>query len=299
MVGIASNVPKAIKNTDIPAEKNYIFFFAHGLAATKNQVNLFLKEHKKNNLALYNNNYIIDLPHISFDFPDSIHAIDPSAWFLPLRKLIANLIRGNYDQTSFAQDNEIELLHAIYNTQAPKDKKLIFGGISRGGSIFFTGTHLFTSENTAAAFTESPYASIADVINFKRRQFRIESIISEDQGQALMEFLFGKYKRVGVRPIDCVQYVDKNIPLLIIASRSDMLVPWESSFLLYQELRAVGHKKAHFLLLEEGEHGFLLSGPNGKHYQQVVHAFFRYYNVPHDNVLAEAGHHHFITNVLP
>jgi hypothetical protein len=299
IVGISSNVPDSDEIFKVSAEDQieYVFFFAHGLAATKNQVNLFIKEHKKSGAVMYNDNYIVDIPHVSFDFPDSVHALDPSAWFLPLRKLIANLIRGNYDQTSFAQDNEIELLHAIYNTHVPKDKKVIFGGISRGASIFFTWPSLHGSTNIAAAIIESPYACIADVVNFKRKQFGIELILSENNGQAIMEFIFGKYKRSGLKPIDCIKCVDQNIPLLIIASKSDTLVPWESSFLLYQALREDGHQKVHFILLEKGEHGFLLSGPDGKRYQRVVHAFYKYYGLPCNNELATAGETDFMKTI--
>lgn len=270
------------------------YFFAHGLAANKRQARLFAKEYAKKDGKLYlNENYIMQSPGVTFDFPDSFNAIDPS-WTGSLRKIVSKVIRGNYDKTSFGQDNEIKKLHTIYKKAIADGEQLVFGGISRGASIFFTWSAVHFPANIAAAVLESPFASIADVINCKRKQLGLEFLISEDTGQAIMEFLFRQYNRHGIKPIDCVKNIDKNSPLfttpvLIIASTSDDLVPWESSFALYQELKNAGHTKVHFLLLQKGKHGFLLSGQDGKKYQQIVHAFYKHYGLPFDEAIAEKG----------
>lgn len=265
-------------------------FFVHGLAATQNQIRLFIKEHKKSDgTVVFNENYIMHAPGISFNFPDSAHALDSSVWFFSLRKLIARLIRGNYDQTSFGQDNEISLMHAMFKEKVCHSAEVIYGGISRGASIFFTWASKHKPTNIVAALLESPYACMADVVNLKRKQFGVEYIISEEFGQAIIEFLFRKYKRSGIRPIDCIKDIDQSIPLLIVASTSDNLVPWESSYRLYTELKVAGHQKVHFLLLNQGQHGFLLTGQDGKKYQQVVHAFYKQYGLPCDEELAQKG----------
>lgn len=272
----------------------HTYFFAHGLAANKKQARLFAKKYKLKNGKLYlNNNYIMQSPGVTFDFPDSFNIIDPS-WIGPIKKIVAKVIRGNYDQTSFGQENEIDTLHARYIKALAQAEYIVYGGISRGASIFFTWSCINQPANVAGAVLESPFAAIADVINLKRKQLGIEFLLSEDSGQAIMEFLFRKYSRHGLKPIDCIKNIHNksqffNTPILIVASITDDLVPWESSFALYQELKNAGHTKVHFLLLEQGNHGFLLSGPDGKKYQQVVHAFYKHYDLPCDELIAEQG----------
>ena len=235
---------------------SYIYFFAHGIAANKRQARLFAKEYPKKDGKLHlNENYIMQSPGVTFDFPDSIDAIEPS-WIGSLKKMIAKIVRGNYDQTSFGQNNEIEKLHAKYLKTISDEKQIVYGGISRGASIFFTWHDACKPENVAGAVLESPFGTIADVINLKRKQLGLEFLISEDAGQMIVEFLFRKYNRFGIKPIDCAKKIASNstlfnTPILIIASISDDLVPWESSFSLYQELKKAGHTKIHFLLIEK------------------------------------------------
>lgn len=274
-------------------DAKYVSFFAHGIAANSNQARLFMDYFNRHKWGI-NERYIMSGPLVTFDFPDSVKSLDSNDWFYHPKKIVATLIRGNYDNTSFGQGDEIKKIHEVYSEKVPSDTQVIYGGISRGASIFFTWSFFNEPRNIAGAILESPYAAIADVIKLKREQLGVTDFLSQDIGELIVESIFRKYSRSGIKPIDCVKNISPSSPLLhtpilIIAAKSDVLVPWESSFSLYKELKNAGHKKVHFLLLEEGDHGFLLSGSNGKEYQSVVHAFYKHYGLPFDENLALQG----------
>jgi hypothetical protein len=108
-------------------------------------------------------------------------------------------------------------------------------------------------------------------------------------GESLAEFLFKKYSRYGIRPIDVLDDVSHELPILIICSKEDQLVPYHSSVALYQKLVQSGHTHVYLLRLEHGKHAKLLSGNDGEKYRAVVHAFYKKYNLDHNEIYAAKG----------
>jgi hypothetical protein len=108
-------------------------------------------------------------------------------------------------------------------------------------------------------------------------------------GQSLAEFIFKKYKRDGMSPAGMVEKIPKDLPILIICSQEDGLVPCSSSISIYKKLVDSGHKHTYILILNHGRHAKILSGPDGKKYQRVVHAFYKKHNLPHNPSIAAKG----------
>lgn len=274
----------------------YVTFYAHGVAANSHQLfRFFVKKYTKpNGQKVVNKHHIFYPPYVTFNFPDSNYAKHrEKELFLPLKNIFRLMVRGNYNHTSLAQLPEVLHMNAIFKNKINPDDKVIYGGLSRGASIFFTWITVAKPTNVVAAVLESPFARMEDVIKLKIKQFGLDGIFPVSYGHTIMETIFKKYKRNGATPLDCAPFVDKEIPILIIASTTDSLISWKSSFELYKALRKSGHEKAHFLLLHNGWHGFLMEGADAPIYEKTVHAFYKKYNLPHDQKLAEAGQHHF------
>lgn len=194
--------------------------------------------------------------------------------------------------THLAQRDDIEqLLKAVTNTI---NQKIIGFGVSRGAATWITtlGTkHI--EKQIACLVLESPFSSIKNVMLFQVIHFILESIKPlfpninpELHATVIMETFFKNYQINGVQPIDAISNLNKNIPLLLVHSKEDAIIPINNSRHLYTKLREAGHDQVFLLELDQGKHAALLKGPQGLLYAQVVHAFFKRYNIPYDDVLA-------------
>lgn len=281
------------ETTAQPAQP-YVYFFAHGLADTHQQA-FRLADWYVNlqGIVIRNIRHTLGHPLVTFDFPDSKLWQPTDERYIPFRQKWRHLVKGNYSQTSFGQENEIARLHEVYISKIKPDEQVIAGGVSRGASILIPYLAIHKPSNIAAAVLESPFDSMHSVVTKIREKVSKYVSVSDDQAHTILEYWFSKYKRNGIRPIDFVDGVSTDIPLLIICAKTDVLVPYESSIKLYNAFRAHGHTKAHILVLNKGRHGFLLNGEDGDKYEQVTHAFYKQYDLPHNPELAQKGYADF------
>ena len=100
---------------------------------------------------------------------------------------------------------------------------------------------------------------------------------------------FFKYHSTGPHPIDEIKNIRKDLPILIVCSLQDTTVPAENSIKLYDKLIESGHTKAHLLVLSKGKHSKLLQSEQGEIYQNLVHAFYAKYGLPHNQEYAKLG----------
>ena len=75
-----------------------------------------------------------------------------------------------------------------------------------------------------------------------------------------------------------LQNIPKELPILLICSKEDTVVPWQNTIKLYQKLRATGHKNAYLFVLEHGKHGMLIDPC----YNRVVNAFAKQFELSAD-----------------
>ena len=101
--------------------------------------------------------------------------------------------------------------------------------------------------------------------------------------------LFTSLNMNGPFPIDLVDQIDKNLPILMVHSRSDQVIPTNSSRKLYVKLLQSGHNNIYLLELARGDHGKLMQGMEAEIYQNCVHAFLQKYNLPHCDEFAQRG----------
>lgn len=250
-------------NTMNSTDSDLVYLFSHGLADSHKQAYRYKDLTKNQKIE-------------TFDYPDVNHGI----------------LRVNRLQSSLAQENEIERLSQAFNeTIVKKDKNGVLIGVSRGASTIVNFMGLYNPDRIVAVILESPFDCVDSIAMSVCHESKLSWIPGIKKcGCSLMSFIFCKYKPDGIRPIDCAARIRKDLPILIIVSAKDGLVPVWSSINLYNELRNTGHENTFIVIFAEGKHAKLINNPkNGTPYRQVVHAFYQRFNLPHDPVLAQLG----------
>jgi alpha-beta hydrolase superfamily lysophospholipase len=262
-----------------PVQTQIWYLFSHGVAATLNQANKYAKAYKIGDKIFHNARYTMDSPFSSFNYPD----------------VLKQFPHINPTKTSFAQNNEIlHLKLAVEKTiqhaqkKEPGNHAIILVGISRGASAILNLMALDDLPTVKALVLESPFDSVASIIDNKRKQLHLEWL-SHDMGELIMETIFRQYKRDGIQPIHLISGIRKDLPILIICSKEDQLVPCQSSIKLYKKLKESGHNDVHLFIANYGKHSKILMGQDGDTYQKVVQAFYAKYGFPHDTELALKG----------
>lgn len=194
----------------------------------------------------------------------------------------------NPKKTCLAQHEEIVTLYNEYQKTAANDTGVVLLGVSRGAATVVNFLGRCKPFNIKAAIVESPFAHVDDVLGY--RLPAIPMVIKK----AIIQSMYPKYSPCGEHPINFVSLIDKNVPVAFICSKQDNLISYQSTLRLYRKALAAGHKKVHILILEEGQHAYLMS----EAYQEFVHAFYRYYDLPYDAVLADKGEEAFMNSQI-
>jgi esterase/lipase len=234
--------------------------YAHGIADTKAQADIYADAH------------IIGTPYFSFNFSDATE----------------RFFRVKFWNTSLGQSHEKELVVDYYNQlkKLCSADQIVVYALSRG-----TAAVINARLDARAFILESPYDSIETIaqsiahvmfprLNPQRATMMVHRAIAK---------IFRKYDMHGEQPIHNIHTINPATPILIVASKEDTLVPWQSSEKLYKTLKKSGHNHAYFLLLDHGKHGKIIFGPDREKYTQVVHAFRQKYGLPHNEKLAAFG----------
>lgn len=246
------------------------YLFSHGLADTHKQAYNYLRSPENPQKP-----YIIDFPIVTFNYPDAT----------------TNFMRVNRTQTSLAQDNEINRLAHVFNDNLAGTSGTILVGVSRGASalVNFMGKH--NPQTAQALILESPFDCVENIVLGLINRARISWMPGAQRcGLALMRMVFSKYKHNGLRPIDVARTIRKDLPILIICSAQDLLVPVWSSINVYLALKESGNKDVYILILPQGSHAQLITHQNHAIiYQNIVHSFYQRYNLQHNPTYAALG----------
>jgi hypothetical protein len=255
-------------------KKKVVTIFSHGIADTWKQVHGYVKSYKDDNIVYRNDRYLIHTPFVSFDYPDATNA----------------LYRVNYNETSFGQENEIGRLNKAYTSSLSQcnDCDIILWGLSRGASNILIFAGLYELPNVKAIVIESPYYTMSEVIESLMAKKGLHWL-DVAYGETIAEWIFKKYTRHGWSPAKCLENIPKDMPILIICSLEDRLVPASTSINIYKKLVASGHQHTYIFVTEHGKHAAILQGPDGEQYQSVVNAFYKKYNLPYNATSAAQG----------
>lgn len=256
------------------------YLFSHGIAETGQQVHNYVRHSTRNGKLRYNTRFIVGSPYATFNYPDATRQF----W------------RINFWHTSLGQENETTCLKKAHSSlfggkdEPCGDDEVVIVGVSRGASTALTFTALHTPKRVAALVLESPYDSVESIISHRVRNLGLANTdVTQDMGRAVMQAGFWRYRQSGISPIEAASLIDKNLPILIVCSQEDTVVPAQCSIALYRKLRKCGHNAVHLLVLDKGEHAKIIDQDEGDIYRDTVHAFYKKYHLPHKKEYARAG----------
>ncbi len=245
------------------------YLFSHGFGSNRWEKYKYIKKCKIGINCLHSESEQVT----SFNYPDVIMLGMP------------NFAKANIAQESDVAHLKSEVEKIMQNNQ---EEDLVLFGVSRGASTALNFMALHDNPAVKALIVESPFDSMATIIDNKRKKLPFKWF-SHDFCQRILEFLFRQYKRDGIQPIDLVSKIRKDLPILIICSKKDSLVPCHSTVNLCKKLRKSGHDKVCLLQLEKGKHGLIIYGKSSNVYQKGMHAFLAKCGFSHDPELARQG----------
>lgn len=254
------------------AQTPTVTLFAHGILDTGKQIFKYMGKQGEPNI-------IITPPCATFNFSDAC-----DFYGIKLCK---------FWNCSFGQDNDIKAFDSAYKKTITRlaQHNLIFVGMSRGASVILSYVALYQPENIRALVLESPFDTVQSSLDAAVKQ--VPALINCKTTRAMAAFILRniarKYEPSALQPIDLVDRLPIDLPILLICSDEDKLVPVESTCNLYRKLKRTGHQHVYLLRLSKGKHSKLLHDSDGLRYALVVHAFYKKYALPHDPVLAAEG----------
>lgn len=232
----------------------FITIGAHGLGARGYHCNLYHKESG-------HSGSFIEGTLVPFDFGD----VD------------------NPGNTVLGQEKDIQKLKEAVTSCGRKP--IILFGWSRGAATI--ANYLGSQGDCCtirAAVLESPFDEISSIVANKA-YFRFMT--------SFITYIFPRFNRAGIQPKKVVATVNKDIPIFIYCSLEDKLIPASSSFDYYKALRLAGHNKVHILIIRYGEHANIVAGRDGNKVRNTIHAFYKNYNLPHNQTWAAEGQMYF------
>lgn len=242
-------------------QQSAVYLFAHGLSCNEQQAYKYC--------SFKQNCWLLKEPLVTFNFPDATNGF-------------------NCSLTSLAQTNEIEALKNAYKSAKKKGECIILAGMSRGAATIITFAGTKSAKRLKAIIAESPFDSISNIIDYRLKQEHI-SWIPQFITQTAPKVVFNQYDPHGVFPITVVKNIRHDLPLLLVCSLEDLIIPAYSTVQLYLQLRDTGHEHVYLVLLNKGHHGALLWQDDGDTYLAIVHAFYQKYGLEHDSNHSSKG----------
>jgi alpha-beta hydrolase superfamily lysophospholipase len=238
----------------------------------------YVKDADQEGNNLYNNYWIMDEPIALFDFCDA--------------KNDKNEYHNKH--VTLGQQKDIDRLHYAYQKICERypdeNVKIVFVGISRGSVAILNYMGLHHPSRVKALVLESPFDKFKNVVKHLLRRFHVYWVpFSDSIGMKIAQTHFPSLDTRGIFPSITATAIEASIPIILIHSIKDKVIPVNSSRALYLALKNSGHEHTYLLELASGSHGKLMAGSCAQIYQDTVHAFYKKYDIPHNPEYALRG----------
>ncbi|MCX5925171.1 MAG: alpha/beta hydrolase [Candidatus Dependentiae bacterium] len=195
-------------------------------------------------------------------------------------------VYGRMSQVSLGQQHEMgNLDNAIQHIVRTKlDNQIILRGLSMGAATIanYLGSYPDTSA-IKGAILESPFADVDGILNdIINKSFSLSVInaICPYFKELGVYCIYRNHTLDGIQPIKVAHLIPKHIPILLIASQEDTLIPLHSTQKMYNALVQSGHTKTHILIVKHGAHAKMCFHKKSyKTIRNVEHAFRKKYNL--------------------
>lgn len=184
-------------------------------------------------------------------------------------------------KVSLSQGYEISALRETVNKI--KGDCILFAR-SMGASTAINYMALDNPVCVKALILEAPFDSVERVVKSMLGIFSWIGI-----GSLALRLTYPSYDKKGIKPIDSITKLSKDIPIIFIHSKKDEIIPIAASRSLYRMLYFSGYQKVHIFELDYARHNNATTGIDSVNYQRVIHAFYKNYGFPHDAQLAKEG----------
>jgi len=191
---------------------------------------------------------------------------------------------------NIAQKEDIEALkenYAIHVARYPNTNIVLFGD-SRGAATVFNFIAMYHPTAVRCMILEGIFDTIPHLLSHcfycSWKGDFIENVL-----HTMLIGCAQKYCAHGPFPGQYVDQIPGDIPILLVTSLMDEVVPYQSTMRLYQLLKAQGHTRVHLLVLQKSHHDSYMVGIERDVYQSCVHAFYKEVGVAYDPVWATRG----------
>lgn len=201
-------------------------------------------------------------------------------------------------KSTLGQSGEIVHLYADYQKYIktlPDDEPIALMGVSRGASLSVT---LFSDPNrdlsrVKALILESGFDDPLHVFRFFGSKVGLGNL-SDKKYYKMAHIAFPSFKPDGETPLKAIENIPLDLPILLVCSKKDAVVPSTSTIGLYKKLIETGHTRVHLLLFSYGKHSKIICKKQlGATYKNVVHAFYKHYGFRHNPQAALNGQEAF------
>lgn len=276
------------------ADSQLTYVYSHGLGSVGEHAIFYVKGHQLHNVSVLeketgqvanasvtigeeNPFYILYHPIHFFNYPSSsdVHVIQDRS--------NASLVKGKLSpkKASLAQHIEIETLRE--QIEKISGDCILFGR-SMGAATVITYMAQHKPKNVKAIILEAPFDTVENVIRHKIGFWNIFGL-----GTLYLRYTHPEYAASGIKPGHVAHLIDNSIPILFVHSKKDAFVPVECSRTMYKIIKGNGNPKTHIFELKEAKHNNAGISADAADYQRVVHAFYKEYGLPCNEILAAEG----------
>lgn len=190
------------------------------------------------------------LGHIGCKFKDYITYTDSKGLdFIPMM-----------NRYCLGQNDDIKCVQDGYE-KVDLDKKIIAFGVSRGVPAIINWYASSEQKPKINGFIfEGGPSTLANIVKYSTGINRYYYELIEKIAPYVT-----RYDPNGQNALEEVTKLPHDVPILFISSVNDYVVPWKTSFELYEKLCASGYTNVQFVLLEKSAHnGYIVDDPNDR-----------------------------------
>lgn len=210
--------------------------------------------------------------------------------FIPVSVAACNYpeVQGSFDEVSLFQEPEISILKETIQrviAQCKNNCKIVLYGLSRGSNVIinFLAKHLKEFRPyISGVVLESPFISLETLIDKSCAQFAwYTRVLPSSITQMLAKKRFWpQYDKNGLQIPQAISMIeDKDLPILIIGSYEDTLIPVDQSEAVSELFKEHGHTKVETLFVEKGAHANIIFGESGIDYLNGLYSFYQKYGL--------------------
>lgn len=201
-----------------------------------------------------------------------------------------------FTKANIGQRKDINCLAKTYKkhlAQYPGTDIVLYGD-SRGAATTFNFIALHKPAQVKAAVLDGIFDSVPHCV--KHFLYNDKGERAEKRLHDTLCLVAWRYKKNGPSPLDYAEKITDDIPLLLVTSLNDQIVPPQCTINLYKKLISRGLKKVHLLILNKASHPcYMIHNEEDRtRYEAVVHAFYKQYGLPYNRAKAETGEQYFL-----